>query len=277
MTIQEFEKLIEKHDLTEHKEYLVNQFRPAIELLPYKGEIKLGGSRFGDAPDLPEETAWPTYKDIPYVFLGQINFEELPDNDVLPKIGLLSIFVAYLDDGLHPGNLPYPGDEVYFRLIHTTDTKALITLPTPENTASLTPTPLNFSLTGDIAYNIYLESYYRNYYINEEDVWPPEWQEKHHALRKALHPNIKSPDFDTNKLNEYFNVLENKRHQLLGYYESCQLDTIDPCPEGYVPLLILDSCPVIGWTWGDGDMLCISIEENKLKKADFSSTHYYCD
>ncbi len=269
MTVQEFEKLIEKHDMTEHKEYLVNQFRPAIEMLMYRGETKLGQSYFGGAPDLPEGTAWPTYNDIPYVFLGQINFEELPDNDVLPKTGLLSIFVAYLDMDYRE-NLPYQEDEGYVLLIHTTDTETLTTLTTPENTKSLSHTPLHFSLTGDIGYNI--SSYYDDYDDDDEeddDELSPDWLERHHTLRKALHP----VRFDLDKFNEYFI----RRHQLLGYYQSCQLDEIDPCPKGYIPLIMIDSCPIIGCSWGDGDMMCISIEEDKLKEADFSSPHFYQD
>jgi len=190
---------------------LVNQFRPAIEILMYKGQAKLGQSHFGGAPDLPEGTAWPTYNDIPYVFLGQINFEELPDNDVLPKIGLLSIFVAYLDMDYRE-NLPYQDDD---------------------------------------------------------ELSSPDLLEKHHDLRKALHP----ARFDLDRFNEYLI----RRHQLLGYYQSCQIDDIDPCPKGYIPLIMIDSCPFIGCEWGDGDMMCISIEEDKLKEADFSSPHYYCD
>jgi len=239
---------------------LVNQFRPAIEILMYKGQAKLGQSHFGGAPDLPEGTAWPTYNDIPYVFLGQINFEELPDNDVLPKIGLLSIFVAYLDMDYRE-NLPYQEDEGYILLIHTTDTNTLTTLPIPEDTKSLSHTPLHFSLTGDIGYNISTE--------DDDELSSPDLLEKHHDLRKALHP----ARFDLDRFNEYLI----RRHQLLGYYQSCQIDDIDPCPKGYIPLIMIDSCPFIGCEWGDGDMMCISIEEDKLKEADFSSPHYYCD
>lgn len=274
MTIQEFEKLIEKHDLTEHKGYLVNQFRPAIEMLPYKGETKLGGSRFGGMPDLPSGATWPAYNDIPYVFVGQINFEELPDNEILPKTGLLSIFASYVDD---PGEEERPElfDEGGIHLIYTKDTDALAALNIPEGAKLIPATPINFSLTGDIGYNIWMESHYED---DDED----ELKDKHHALRRALHPNIRSPYFDltssnTSAYNEYFKILENKRHQLLGYYESHQLDNIDPCDEAYIPLIILDSCYVLGWEWGDCEMICISVEKDKLKEADFSSIDVYHD
>lgn len=277
MTTQEFEKLIEKHDMTEHKEYLVNQFRPAIEMLPYKGETKLGQSHFGGAPDLLTGAVWPTYKDIPYVFVGQINFKELPNIEALPKEGLLSIFVTHFGYETREGGPEYHEEEGYAHLIYTKNTSSLVRLEIPETiiSESKPATPINFSVTGDIAYNIWMESYYED---DDED----ELKDKHHALRRALHPNIRSPYFDltssnTSAYDEYFKILENKRHQLLGYYESHQNDDIDPCPEGYIPLIILDTCRVLGWEWGDGEMMCISIEKDKLKEMDFSSFHVWQD
>lgn len=54
-----------------------------------------GASRLGGAPDLPSETAWPAWKNVPMSFIAQVNLEDLanfaPAQD-LPKRGLLSFF-----------------------------------------------------------------------------------------------------------------------------------------------------------------------------------------
>ncbi len=268
MTIQEFEKLIEENNLTDCKEMLMNQFRPAIDILPYRGEVKLGQSHFGGAPDLPQGTAWPTYKGVPYIFVGQINFAELPHIDVLPKVGLLSVFVTHFDYETRVDEVEWHGDDGYAHLIYTPNTDALAMLPIPDNTISSSSVPVKFSLTGDIAANgLPFNPHITN---GEQEI-------QIQNLRKILHPGIKSLLESMANHELYYKTLEGKRHRLMGYFESCQIDAIDPGPEGYIPLFIVDTCHVLGWSWGDGNMMCISIQEDRLKNADFSSFHVHHD
>ncbi len=54
-----------------------------------------GTSRLGGTPDLPSETAWPAWKNVPMSFIAQINLADLVSFSVaqdLPKSGLLSFF-----------------------------------------------------------------------------------------------------------------------------------------------------------------------------------------
>ena len=268
MTIQEFEKLIEKHDLTECKEMLMSWFRPAIDILPYRGDVKLGQSHFGGAPHLPPETTWPTYKDVPYIFVGQINFEELPNVEILPKTGLLSIFVMHYGYSPRLAELDWHGHEGYAHLIYTPDTKALEPLDIPDNTPLSPSAPIKFSLTGDI---VAPNGLFNFDFDEEEQEWAIE------DFRRILHPGIKSPRDFSEKHEIYYNALEGKRHQLMGYFESCQIDDIDPGPDGYIPFITLDTCKFFGWSWADGDMMCISMEKDKLKQADFNSFHVHQD
>lgn len=58
---------------------------------------KLGGSRFGGKPDVPDDFAWPVYQNMPLTFLAQLSCEELSAFDInneLPNTGLLSFFYA---------------------------------------------------------------------------------------------------------------------------------------------------------------------------------------
>ena len=55
----------------------------------------LGGSRLGGLPDMPPGTPWPTFQDIPMMFVAQLNCAELQGHgadDLLPVQGLLLFF-----------------------------------------------------------------------------------------------------------------------------------------------------------------------------------------
>lgn len=59
--------------------------------------LRLGGSRFGGAPDLPPELVWPTFRGKKLPFLAQIDLAELPKS-ILPSDGWLYVFGLYHDD-----------------------------------------------------------------------------------------------------------------------------------------------------------------------------------
>jgi uncharacterized protein YwqG len=56
------------------------------------GNIALGSSKLGGAPDLPPGLAWPKWKTDYLTFVAQVNLAELPASDLLPKVGVLSFF-----------------------------------------------------------------------------------------------------------------------------------------------------------------------------------------
>ncbi|TWT67588.1 DUF1963 domain-containing protein [Allorhodopirellula solitaria] len=78
-----------------------------------------GNTRFGGEPDLPKDASWPTDPDDNARFanfVAQINFAELPNvdgDDVLPKTGVLYIFVRFMEAAASPAILDtifYDGD-----------------------------------------------------------------------------------------------------------------------------------------------------------------------
>jgi hypothetical protein len=79
--------------------------RPCIDLLtkpPAKAAEKLGTSRFGGAPDMPEGAAWPESSAGPMVFVAQLDCAALAPFDprgLLPEAGLLSFFAGGFDEG----------------------------------------------------------------------------------------------------------------------------------------------------------------------------------
>ncbi len=81
-------------------------YRNTIRLkIDEKEQHKLGGTRFGGVPDVPDDFVWPTFetatydddkvKERPLSFLAQFNCADiaiLDEEDLLPKTGLLSFF-----------------------------------------------------------------------------------------------------------------------------------------------------------------------------------------
>jgi uncharacterized protein YwqG len=68
-----------------------------MNLTPYNGELSQGSSYFWDAPQLPSPDLYPWTTDetgskYPMQFICQINCNDLPENEWLPKQGMLYFF-----------------------------------------------------------------------------------------------------------------------------------------------------------------------------------------
>jgi uncharacterized protein YwqG len=73
----------------------------------------IGNTRFGGDPDLPPGVEWPTGSRRYSNFIGQINFGEFrphSNDDVLPRSGMLYVFVRYMDSAAEPVQL----DGIFF-------------------------------------------------------------------------------------------------------------------------------------------------------------------
>src|SRR5262249_46517697 len=97
------DRLIETHDLKEHRKAIRKITRHAILLRTRKSsEVKIppGATRIGGRPDLPAKTEWPAYRDgKPLAFLAQLNLAEIAKVGTpikgLPSDGLLSVFSVW--------------------------------------------------------------------------------------------------------------------------------------------------------------------------------------
>ncbi len=92
------EQLIRQYAPQRLQEQLISLLRPAIALTATRtddAQIPVGASKFGGAPDVPDDFEWPMWNGKPLGFLAQIDLEEVAPFDVeevLPKSGLLSFF-----------------------------------------------------------------------------------------------------------------------------------------------------------------------------------------
>jgi uncharacterized protein YwqG len=239
MKIDSFLEIMAKSKIAKYKEYLCQTVRPAIDIIKNRNEKPyLGCSRFGGTPDLPVGSEWPTHDSVPYRFLGQINFADLPLSEIeLPSSGLLSLFVA--DDPTGECYLEVFEDE-YLHTIYIPELTNIENVSSP-NTVFGKTTVVKFCSTIDIPYD--------EYQIKD---WPFDEEE-------------------TDDYNEIRSFLHESDDYLLGYPSHCTL-AYNPTPgTEWVSLLTIGSDNDLEWCWHDGDKLMIFIERERLKNSDFSS------
>lgn len=99
--IKSFIKNLESNEIQESdKERLIGMIRPTIGVKTKPSEdqkLKLGTSKLGGNPDLPENYQWPDRNGKPMIFCAQYNLAELAKYDKdskLPKHGLFYLFMA---------------------------------------------------------------------------------------------------------------------------------------------------------------------------------------
>jgi hypothetical protein len=72
------------------------QLQPSLRVRPSRGRVRVGGSKIGGSPDLPEGSAWPTVDGIALAFVAQLDVREVArvfgKECPLPRRGLLSFF-----------------------------------------------------------------------------------------------------------------------------------------------------------------------------------------
>ncbi len=96
-----FNPALEKAKLTGYRKELLSMVRKSVEFTTTEEEdyrIK-GNTRFGGAPDLPKTIQYPTTDGDLWIFLAQINLEEISVfQDYLPGNGILYFFIEDMED-----------------------------------------------------------------------------------------------------------------------------------------------------------------------------------
>lgn len=239
MTINDLMRAIEnaETDLNNHKDFIKSLIKPAVKIKKSNIKSMYKSSKFGGNPDLPEGFEWPKYKEQHYTFLGQINFSEMKTNiDILPKRGLLSLFVADFED-----DEVFWQDDGYVKGYYFEDSVNLRSISNLNSSSKCMP--IEFEEIIDIPFH---EELLESWEIGEDAK-----DELFYDIREKLK---REPDY------------------LLGYPQYCSL-AYDPTPEGneWISLLTLDSHDELNWCWHDGDFLMIFIEKTKLLEKDFSN------
>jgi len=101
--LDKLKKFIRKSDnklSNEDREGIIQLIRPSIGISTKKlssDNLKIGKSKIGGKPDMPENIDWPTLNNSPLIFCAQYNVAEMKKYDtenLLPKEGMFYIFLG---------------------------------------------------------------------------------------------------------------------------------------------------------------------------------------
>lgn len=79
-------------------EKLINLIQPALLISEQSGNCKIGTSKYGGKPDLPDSLDWPSFEGRSMVFIGQLNLSEINKYNSglqFPTAGVLSFFIHF--------------------------------------------------------------------------------------------------------------------------------------------------------------------------------------
>ena len=284
------EKLIEYIQQSMHPAYqkaTIDAMQPALKINYKLNEIpKTGYSKLGGYPDLPQDLNWPVdNKEIPYLFLVQINLSEIQSYDLaytIPENGILYFFAQTTS--------PYA-----FEVLYSDGNKLLIErkpllkkvenkyfwsfLFKPKNYFKVYPTS---ALSFEQSYTV---PYYSSLYYSQLEL--------EGKLRKVAEIIVDE--------HIYFETLFDEsaiQHHLFGDYQVVQNERIESDLEGYefnfkkltkkdlpaikasrdwVLFLQLDADEALEFHFGDAGKISFFIKKQDLLKGDFSKMKGYWD
>ena len=275
----------EKKELTDEQKAKLDKFLEMVKKersIPYykislskEDNISIFDSKYGGTPYWDMEMKYPEG----LYLLAQINFEkEKFDNDLLPKDGMLQIFIDPNDEGW---GLKFDGDYskqegwkvVYHKKVdYSVSEDNIKKMGIPSNLdidTYLMPVNGEYKMvfTPDIDYSIYND--------NAQD-------ELFDILKESgIIEDIKESFWDNFTSEEYdylYDKLSSAGNKLLGYPYFVQYEPRNTKEEKehYDTLLFQsDYCKEI--MWGDAGVATFFINKEKLKKGDFSDILYYWD
>ena len=263
------DRLIDVHNLKEHRKAIHRIARPAILLRTRKtaeARIAEGATKIGGQPDLPENIKWPAFRDGKLLpFLAQINLDEIAKLRKpikgLPSTGLLSVFSVWgLDEG-YPPMLERPQEESgqeengATMVLHLSPRVKLKRRKPPRGVtsfkaASVEPTP-NLSLPN-----------YRVVPPLAALRWSDDEYERFDQMQMDF-GSIQSGHF-RNK-----NTMECCEHQLGGYALFQQEFPKEVLEKGLAMILQIGTDGNTSMAWGDGGELTFYADARALEKGRF--------
>ena len=244
-------RTLEKHlDATPllraHKPYFLNLAQPAVAIRLGQGKGQPLQSRFGGQPMVPAGFSWPKHPDGHYLFVGQINFADLPAGPdrpaELPASGLLSLFYGFDED-----DAIFWRDENYLKAFYWPDLSDMQEIQAPHSWVTDSREVL-FENSIDLP---------RHEELRKD--WPVAFDELYDWF-SALEDNGDLP-------RDY--LLGTPSWDSLGYDPTPDLAEF-PSQSHWRSLITLQSHECLGWCWQDGARLMAFIEDDKQRAQDFS-------
>jgi len=209
----------------------------SIDVSGMEAGVRLGATKVGGRPDLPEGVSWPVLNGRPASFVAQVDLREVgpvDESGTLPKEGHLYFFCGEGDDNASAVLFGEPGATLrraefppelsdrarYFPVVLQAE-------------RDLTLVPCESSLLTPAGLNEHEEAAYR-------DLLTDETQGK-------------------------------QRHRMLGHPDVVQNDS-RPKSEEWILLLQVDSDDATGMSWGDSGRLYFWIRHDDMKRRKFENS-----
>lgn len=285
-----------KHGINDLLERLSPVMQSAISMqrtLEKDTNIPIGASKFGGDPDLPSSIPYPHYEDIPYLFMAQINCEEVAPHDMehkLPKKGMLYFFHLFEDDCI-PMYFDKSDDFPKYEksalvLYHEGDASELIRtkVPETEHFKPVRSASISFVTRFTIPKPSEVQSVYESLGYSRKEIWDEDHLEDIHAALPRL--AFETPEDLLSDEESWLHFYDIPSHQLYGEPDFCQAyplyeieETIFPKAniqkKDYTLLIQFEVDEEINLEWaGDGGMYYyISAEDlaNKNFNTVFST------
>ena len=296
---KELRQAIADHGLSAIADRLCKDHKQTIIATPSEKEATIGSSKLGGIPHLPPNLKWPVEGEEHFLFIGQINFAEVPQTiKEAPKSGWLYFFIG-LDEPAY--------DVVHEVLYFSGDTSELAPV-SPPTAQSINPdygntfpeVTLDFELAVTLPDYTFDESF--DDYCDDLDELrqhmlesggsrlfghPEQWS-GNPALDAHLCTNgFKSIIFDTHK------TMEEAQERVKSTYASGDVDRIEYVDKWfeqlkkYIETKDLHSKEAENWQvlfqvssvdeckmcWWDAGLLTYLIDTRNLEKTDFSRTY----
>ncbi len=222
------------------------QVRPAVRMHSYLvevGDLHLGASRMGGAPDLPPDMPWPEIGGRPIEFMTQIDLAEAARAFPLPGMPTVGWLVIFCDFArlYERSSL----DEDYWRILYfEAERSALCRTQHPGEPADW------FNLCE---LRLEREDCVPDLTAIEDDLVHDEW-----TVRNELNERVNSAE-------DHYPV-----HRLGGY--PMLIQTFPNQYKGWEFLLQIDSDEEPGWMWGDQGRLYFWIRPKDLKRRLFEKS-----
>jgi hypothetical protein len=269
VNIEQLSTLIDKLNLSEHREEIFKTIRPAISIsLRQVGQGEIGQSRIGGIPDLPASIPWlkDSINGEYLCFILQINFKDLPTfpETPFPQQGMLYLFAN--DGENNPEQLIFYNGKEPLQPVTLPQDNLFIT----DWYEDLVAHCLEFHHILDIP-RWATEDYYElcdRLNLDEEKLADLGTSLSQNSIGKLL-GHVSGIGHDPRK--DAYIVREIDPELLYNYERHGSLDLTQV--QNWCNLLELDSDDSVNLMFGDAGYLQVLIQQQKLQQLDFSSVY----
>lgn len=263
--------VLKKYDVMHLEKDIIDTLEPTIQMHlceEMDDNIKIGISKFGGSPDLPDEFGIPTKDDKPLRFLAQINLEEVQSyykGNLLPAKGMLYVFY---DVEEQPWGYE-PKDVGTHRILYTENT---VNLKKRIMFAETFPSSvISFQETWTLAQEKNWETGLSeedewDFYVELESIYEGKGYEGfHHLLGSAQ-------AIQSEEMAEQCHFVTNGLYLGNSYHWEKEMEKLPGSPDDWMLLMQIDSNDESEMGWGDAGRLYIWIQKEELKQKNFENT-----